>query len=349
MTLSPGDRLPFWTATGLDRSFHSSDSQAGRAAVLIVVGADFRPRLDTLFAAFAARAGGLAACDCDLAVMLPFAAIPTLYRERERATAGLPARICSDDFLASCGVGPGGAAVFAVDRSGRLTVAERADAHDPATLADAALASACHAASRMPPAAPVLAIPALFDGGFCQALIGGFERAATFDSPVSGAGADGRASDRIDHARKHRRDWLLGNEDPLHAAAMSALARRCIPELNRAFQHRAAHVDRILVVRYDAGAGHFRRHRDNAAPATAFRQFALSVNLNTGDYEGGDLCFPEYDGAPHRPARGEAVVFSASLLHEVTPVTAGRRYALLTFLHDAGAEASRHAPLRDAA
>ena len=349
MNLSPGDRLPFWTATGLDCSFHSADSQAGRAAVLIVAGADVRPTLGALYAAFAARAGALAACDCDLAAVLPPGAIPTLYRERERATGGLPARVCSDDFLAACGVGPGSAAVFVIDRSGRLTVAAQARAHDPATLADAALAAACDATRRTPPPAPVLAIPSLFDAGFCEALIDGFERAATFDSPVSGAGADGRAADRIDHARKHRRDWLPGSDHPLHAAAMSALARRCIPELNRAFQHRAAHVDRILVVRYDAGAGHFRRHRDNAAPATAFRQFALSVNLNTGDYEGGDLCFPEYDGAPHRPARGEAVVFSASLLHEVTPVTAGRRYALLTFLHDAGAEASRRLPVRDAA
>ena len=349
MTLSPGDRLPFWTATGLDRSFHSSDSQAGRAAVLVVAGADFQPALDGLFAALAARADGLAACDCDLAVMLPFAAIPILYRERERATAGLAVRVCGNDFIVKCGVASGGALVFVVEPSGRLAMVERADAHDPTSLADAALAAACQAMTRRPPSAPVLAIPRLFDPAFCQAVIDGFGSATTFDSPVSGTDADGRAADRIDHARKHRRDWLVGAEDPLHTDVVTTLARRCIPELNRAFQHQAAYVDRILVVRYDAGAGHFRRHRDNAAPATAFRQFALSVNLNAGDYEGGDLHFPEYDEAPQRPARGDAVVFSASLLHEVTPVTAGHRFALLTFLHDAHAEASRQVPILDAA
>jgi heme-degrading monooxygenase HmoA len=33
------------------------------------------------------------------------------------------------------------------------------------------------------------------------------------------------------------------------------------------------------------------------------------------------------------------VVFSCSLLHEAAPVTKGRRYVLLTFLHNAEAQA----------
>lgn len=335
MTLSPGDRVPFWTSVGLDRSFHSTDSQAGRAAVLIVAGADIRS-FTPLLAAFAARAACFPASDCDLMVMLPFAAIPMLYGQGDAATAGLPVRLFREDVF---GVAPGHALVLVTDRSGRLVAVEPAGAHDPSALADAALAAVCDSLMRPPPPAPALALPNLLDGALCRDIIAGFEAAATFDSPVSGAGAD-----RVDHARKRRRDWLLGTEEALHARIVAALARRCLPELNRAFQHEAAHLDRIIVARYDAGAGHFRRHRDNTAPAVAFRQFALSVNLNTGDYEGGDLRFPEYDDTVHRPARGAGIVFSASLLHEVTDVTAGRRYALLTFLHDARAEARRHAP-----
>jgi len=46
---------------------------------------------------------------------------------------------------------------------------------------------------------------------------------------------------------------------------------------------------------YDsADGGYFRAHRDNTTPYTAHRQFAMSVNLNTGEYEGGDVHFPEY-------------------------------------------------------
>ena len=73
----------------------------------------------------------------------------------------------------------------------------------------------------------------------------------------------------------------------------------------------------------------------------AFRQFAVSLNLNTGDYEGGELEFPEFGDALYLPAIGAAAVFSASLLHAARPVTKGRRYVLLTFLHDQAAEARR--------
>ena len=355
MTLSPGDRVPFWTAVGLDRSFHSTDSQAGRAAVLIVAGADFRRMLTPVLAAFAKRAASFAASECDLMVMLPFAAIPALYGQGEAATAGLPVRLFRDDFLGACGVLPGTALVLVHDRSGRLVSVEPASAPDagaladPAALADAALAASCDALMRRPPAAPTLSIPRLFEPELCRDIIAGFEAAATFENLVSGVGPDGRPADRVDHNRKRRRDWLLGPDEKLHSRVVSALEHRCVSELNRAFQHEAAHLDRILVVRYDAGAGHFRRHRDNTAPAVAFRQFALSVNLNTGDYEGGDLRFPEYCNTRHRPACGDGLVFSASLLHEVTDVTEGSRYALLTFLHDARGEAMRRPQLPNAA
>ena len=340
MTLSPGDRVPFWTAVDLDRRFHSADGQAGRACVLVI------GREERLLRAFAAAASGFAACDCDILVMLPFAAIPMLYREGEAATAGLPVRLHRDDPFAAAG---GGVPVLVVDRSGRLAMVADAATRAPADLVGAALAVACAAQASPVPRAPVLVLPGLLDAALCRDIVAGFAAAATFESPVSGIGADGRAADRIDHDRKRRRDWLLDPETPLHARVVAALAHRCVPELDRAFQHQVAHGDRIIVARYDSGAGHFRRHRDNAAPAVAFRQFALSVNLNTGAFEGGDLRFPEYDATPLRPGRGEGVVFSASLLHEVTDVTAGCRYALLTFLHDAAAERRRMAPAREAA
>ena len=70
----------------------------------------------------------------------------------------------------------------------------------------------------------------------------------------------------------------------------------------------------------------------------AFRQFALSINLND-DYEGGYLQFPEYNLRRYRPRAGSGVAFSCSLLHEATPVSRGRRYCALTFLHDSAAQA----------
>jgi predicted 2-oxoglutarate/Fe(II)-dependent dioxygenase YbiX len=62
--------------------------------------------------------------------------------------------------------------------------------------------------------------------------------------------------------------------------------------------------------------------------------FAVTLNLNTGDYEGGALRFPEFATAPFEAPAGGAVVFSCSLLHEAFPVTRGRRFGLFTFLFD---------------
>jgi predicted 2-oxoglutarate/Fe(II)-dependent dioxygenase YbiX len=58
----------------------------------------------------------------------------------------------------------------------------------------------------------------------------------------------------------------------------------------------------------------------------------MSVNLNTEEFEGGELRFPEYGDQRYRPDTGAAIVFSSSLLHEALNVTSGRRFVLLAFL-----------------
>jgi predicted 2-oxoglutarate/Fe(II)-dependent dioxygenase YbiX len=97
---------------------------------------------------------------------------------------------------------------------------------------------------------------------------------------------------------------------------------------------------------YDAeDGGYFRPHRDNTTAGTAHRRFAVSINLNAEDFEGGDLRLPAFGPRTYRPPTGGAVVFSCSLLHEATPVTAGTRYAFLPFLHDEAGETVREANL----
>lgn len=70
------------------------------------------------------------------------------------------------------------------------------------------------------------------------------------------------------------------------------------------------------------------------------------MNLNTGEYDGGKLRFPEFGRQVYEAPAGGAVVFSCSLLHEATPVTAGRRYAYLPFLYDDDAAKIREANLQ---
>jgi predicted 2-oxoglutarate/Fe(II)-dependent dioxygenase YbiX len=105
--------------------------------------------------------------------------------------------------------------------------------------------------------------------------------------------------------------------------------------IRRCFQFEATQVERLIVGCYDsAEGGHFRAHRDDTTKGTAHRRFAVTINLNAEDYEGGDLRFPEFGQRTYRAPTGGAVVFSCSLLHQATPVTQGRRYALLPFLYD---------------
>ena len=153
------------------------------------------------------------------------------------------------------------------------------------------------------------------------------------------ASYDTAAVHKLDESLKRRRDIELAAGTPMHAEVMDAMARRCAPEIKRAFQKDVGYADRILIARYDDDGGYFKRHRDNALPHTAFREFAVSINLNTQDYEGGELMFPEFDDSGYSAPAGGAMIFSASLLHEAAPVTRGRRYVALSFLSGATAQA----------
>jgi hypothetical protein len=58
--------------------------------------------------------------------------------------------------------------------------------------------------------------------------------------------------------------------------------------------------------------------------------------------------FPEFGRRTYRAPVGGAVVFSCGALHEVTPITRGRRYAFLPFLYgeeDAALRAENNARL----
>ena len=351
MSLSIGDRLPVFVGVDTARHVHSSDAQAGRPALLLLAGT---APPGALAEALAARRTDFATNGTDIAVLLAFSAVLRLHRDGPAGAAGLPAFLCPDDYFAA--LAPPLAVL--IDRAGRIAGLWSA-AGDPALTAAAAVDAAVRLAGprsarprpagRNPRPAPVLFIPGLLDPALCRALVEGFDAAGHFDSLVSGAGAAEDPADRVDHSRKCRRDWLLQSDDRLFEPVIDRLRRTCIPEMARAFQHRVAHIDRLLVARYDEGIGFFRRHRDNNNRAVAFREFALSVNLNDGDYEGGHLTFPEYDDRPYAPRTGEALVFSASLLHEAARVRRGCRYVLLTFLHGDEAERRRLAALSSAA
>ena len=343
--LSPGDVLPFCYGMDGRQRYWSFEDQAGRAVVLILAGASPPAEVAALAEAFAAAASGFAARGAEVR-LLAEACAPGW------ATAAPPqgveiAHVMTGELFQAADV----PSVLVVDRALRLV--RRLDDHAPETAvahALAALDTLRHEPAReVASPAPVLITPGVFDADLRRRLIERFEEGAHVDGAMASVDADGRAVSRLDAAKKHRRDLELDPVEALHAEVVGLLAARLVPQIAKAFQVQPAHLDRVLVARYDDSGGYFRRHRDNSSAHLAYREFAVSVNLNTGAYEGGELVFPEFNDHRHNPPAGGAMVFSASLLHEALPVRRGRRYVLLTFLHSEAAEARRRAALEDLA
>lgn len=186
--------------------------------------------------------------------------------------------------------------------------------------------------------APVLLAPNILEPELCRAYIDYARRTGLEDSGYMKTDpATGQTVMVVNHAHKRRSDCTIEDAD-LRNALQARIKRRLVPQIERAFQFRATRMERYLVARYDADSGGwFRPHKDNTTMGTAHRRFAVSINLNAGDYAGGDLRFPEFGPRTYRPPTGGAIVFSCSLLHEATPVTQGERFCILPFLYDEAA------------
>jgi peroxiredoxin len=194
----------------------------------------------------------------------------------------------------------------------------------------------------IPVFAPVLTVPFVFEPELCRHLIEGWNRDGGNDSGFM-TEREGKTVLVVDHKHKRRSDWLV--EDPaLQALLRSRIHERIVPELKKAFQYESTRMERFLVARYDGETGgFFRAHRDNTTKGTAHRRFAVTINLNAEEFEGGELMFPEYGRITYKAQTGGAIVFSCSLLHEALPVRSGLRYAFLPFLYDDAAAEIREA------
>lgn len=335
MPLSPGEPAPWFTAPTPSNPEYVFDTVAGRYVLLVFLPADpaaagpvlkavaARQRLfdDVRASAFMVVGGdalppgaqdvrGLRwVLDRDGAVARLYEAVEPDGRERPRC-------VILDPTLRVLGVTPAAKIEGALDYVGRLP------------------APADHAG--VPLHAPVLILPRVFEPELCQELIALHEAGGGQFTGVMRDQGD-RTVMVMDELKK-RRDIFL--RDPaLQAPIRERIERRVFPQIERAMGFRCTRIERYLVSCYDASdAGVFHAHRDNTTFGTAHRAFACSINLND-DFEGGDVRFPEFGPATYRPPLGGAVVFACGLLHEVTRVTRGRRYAFLPFYYDeAGAE-----------
>jgi PKHD-type hydroxylase len=85
--------------------------------------------------------------------------------------------------------------------------------------------------------------------------------------------------------------------------------------------------------KYVSPSGHYGKHIDSGF-SHPVRKLSFTLQLSDpNDYEGGDLCLYTED-KPTKMSRGQGNValFPSYVLHEVTPVTKGTRYSLVSWI-----------------
>lgn len=175
--------------------------------------------------------------------------------------------------------------------------------------------------------APVLLIENVLSPAQCERVIKFWESQQKVYGIVGTAKGGVRTYDTT-----IKRRWDVAVEEPgLRSELESIIQRRVLSEIRKAFHFVVRTGETMKIGCYDSEQqGFFQPHRDNNDPQVAHRRFAMSLNLNDG-YEGCGVRFPEFPGAEYRAPAGAALVFSCSLLHEVQPVTKGRRLAIFGF------------------
>lgn len=189
--------------------------------------------------------------------------------------------------------------------------------------------------------APIIILPNVLEPELCSQLVDLYEAQGGAPSGFMRE-VEGKTVLVNDPGHKRRRDVDI-TDRTLIETLQRRFQRRIVPEIAKVHQFHATRMERYIIACYLAEeAGHFRAHRDNTTKGTAHRRFAVSVNLNQ-DFDGGEVSFPEYGPRGFKPPVGGALVFSCALLHAVSPVTRGRRYAFLPFLYDDAAAQQREA------
>lgn len=339
MPLAVGDFVPFFTLPSSSNPRFRIDTAAGRIVVLSFLGdgsgGPARETVEAIMRADEAFEGehviwfGVSGERADMDRLRP--KLPGrrfLFDVDGRVRNGFGVRFGEAPF-------PDGAS-FVLDpmlRVAHVQAIAEGTGHVAAILREAAALrrkSETHAASY---GAPVLVQPEVFEPAFCARLLEVYRAGAPSESGFM-VEEGGRTIGRFDHSFKSRKDVLIEDE-ALKAEVRTRINRRLLPAVERALGFKATFLERYLVACYsDAEGGHFRAHRDNTTGGTAHRRFAVTINLNAEDYEGGDLSFPEFGPRRYRAPTGGAVVFSCSLLHQVDRVTRGLRYCFLPFLYD---------------
>lgn len=290
-----GDPAPWFTARCTSRENFSFNSVAGRYIVLCFFGSAADPVSQHVLAEFAE---GQEAFDGNWCAFFGVSIDPD-DEKLQRVRQHLPGVRFFWDFDRSISrlfriMDPEDAAVYqrcTVVLDERLRViavfpfADPIDNHVQQVIGF--LAEAPAVTPEMPASvqAPILVVPRIFEPELCRTLIRYYDERGGEESGFMRE-VGGRTVGVTDYSFKRRRDQEIEDEH-LRKTCMVRIHDRLVSEIFKAFQFRASRIERYIVACYDAvTGGYFHAHRDNTTKGTAHRCFAVSLNLNTGEYEG---------------------------------------------------------------
>lgn len=339
LSLRPGDRVPDFVLPGLDGKLRKFVWSFTGKPVALVVADDLKTLDPEQFAHFAGRCSQ-AEVEILVATGTPVGSASAPWSKLDRGLL-----LCDGErkFVPLLLAQGGGAVSFGQSGMGlrqRVIVLDPdqrvaasfdsrpliAAAEQIANLANTVKSTGDEGVVVRAPTAPVLVLPRVFEPEFCTQVMRLWHKGDHKDSGVSSRYGNVGMQDL-----KRTEDYMV-TEPMMQKAISDRIAYRIGPELVKVFAYdREFTFDAHVVLSYSAEGHHFfAAHRDNGAPTTADRSFAVSLNLND-DYEGGELVFPEYSSLKVCPPAGAAAVFSCSVLHAALPVTRGRRFVLTTF------------------
>ena len=100
---------------------------------------------------------------------------------------------------------------------------------------------------------------------------------------------------------------------------------------NHSFKFDIDHIASIQIAKYEEG-DYYKKHYDVGVGYSGNRKLSITVQLSDPDtYERGDLVLSLGDFTAPREI-GSVSIFPSFILHEVTPITRGTRYSLVSWI-----------------
>jgi len=179
-----------------------------------------------------------------------------------------------------------------------------------------------------------LVIPGFLSEGACETIVEAIRRAPAEAAPVYGTGNEGTYNANIRKVKKAAVPEMI-------ALPVKVLVRKHLKRIGSHFGYELTKIEPLQFLHYMTG-DFFVAHQDGNTPLirddTLDRRVSISVFLNGEDeYEGGRLmlhgAFPDFDRREDVSGdAGTLVAFRSETTHEVTPITSGERFAIVTWL-----------------